>query len=292
MLFGALEAGGTKMICAVGNEKGEILEKISVPTTTPEDTMPKIIDFFRKDFGERLAAIGVACFGPIDMKKDSPTYGYITSTPKTAWKNYDILGEISKKIPVPIGFETDVNGSLLGEATWGAAKGLSDVIYLTIGTGVGGGVMSGGKLLHGMLHPELGHMLIERETDDMYAGKCPYHKTCFEGLAAGPAIEERYGRSGSELSDEQAVWELESRYIAKALVNLILTVSPERIILGGGVMHQLQLFPMIRERVAEYLNGYIETGELKDLEHYIVPAGLKDDQGIMGAIKLAMECLG
>ncbi len=291
MLYGALEAGGTKMVCAVGNEKGQILERCYLPTTTPEETMPKIIEFFKRDYGEELSAIGVACFGPVDLNKDSPTYGYITSTPKTSWRNYDIVGEIAKNIPVPIGFDTDVNGSLLGEVTFGAAKGLSDVIYITIGTGIGGGVMSGGKLLHGMLHPELGHMLIEKEPEDDYEGKCPYHKACFEGLAAGPAIEERYGKSGKELAEDNAVWDLESSYIAKALMNLILTLSPKRIILGGGVMHQEQLFPLIRKKVIQYLNGYVETLELKDMEHYIVPASLCDDQGIMGAIKLAMDSM-
>ncbi|MBR1742794.1 MAG: ROK family protein [Lachnospiraceae bacterium] len=288
MLYGALEAGGTKMVCAVGNENGEILKQISVPTTTPAETMPKVLAFFKE---EPIEAIGVACFGPIDLRKTSSTYGYITSTPKLAWKNYNIVGAVKEALKVPVGFDTDVNGSLLGEVTWGAAKGLSDVIYITIGTGIGGGVMSGGRLLHGMLHAELGHMLLEKEPEDAYAGKCPYHKTCFEGLAAGPAIEARYGKSGKELAGEKEVWELESRYIAKALMNLILTLSPKRIILGGGVMHQEQLFPLIRRKVTEYLNGYLETEELKDMDHYIVPASLKDDQGIMGAIKLAMDSL-
>ena len=288
MNFGALEAGGTKMVCAIGKEDGTILEQVSIPTTTPEETMPKIIEYFA-DKG--IAALGVASFGPIDPDPESPTYGYITSTPKPGWRNYDILGTLKKALNVPMGFDTDVNGSLLGEVTYGSSKGISDAIYITIGTGIGGGVMSGGKLLHGMLHPELGHVKIMPHPSDRYEGKCPYHKTCLEGMAAGPAIGERWGKPAKELYDKKEVWELEAFYLGQAIMNFILTLSPKRIILGGGVMHMGKLFPLIRKEVKEQLAGYIDTKELEDMDSFIVPASLHDDQGIMGAIKLGVDAL-
>ena len=286
MLYGALEAGGTKMICAVGDDNGHILEEYTIPTTKPENTMPKILSFFKS---KDITALGIACFGPIDLNKQSPTYGYITSTPKLAWRNYNIVGTCKDSLGVPVGFDTDVNGSLLGEVTYGAAKGLTNVIYITIGTGIGGGVMTNGKLLHGMLHPELGHIILPLHPDDHYAGRCPSHGTCLEGLASGPAIEDRWGDKAVNLANKKEVWELESFYIAEALVNFIVTLSPQRIILGGGVMHQEQLFPLIRKKTATLLNGYLQTKELSDLDSYIVPASLHDKQGIMGAIRLAID---
>ena len=285
MKLGALEAGGTKMVCAIGNEKGEILEQISVPTVTPEKTIPELISFFR---GKEIEALGIGCFGPIDLNRKSPTYGYITTTPKTAWQNYDIVGAFRKVLNIPVGFDTDVNGSVLGEYTWGIGKGLRSCIYITIGTGIGIGVIVDGKLVHGMLHPEGGHILLHKAEEDKYKGFCPFHDNCFEGLAAGPAIEGRWGKKAVELADEKEVWELEAEYIAQALVNYTCILSPQRIILGGGVMHQQQLFPMIRDRFAKLLNGYLKTKELEDLDSFIVPQSLDDKQGIMGALKLGM----
>lgn len=283
MRLGALEAGGTKMVCAIGDETGKIFEQISLPTKTPGETIPAMIDYFQK---AQVEALGIGCFGPIDPDKKSSTYGYITSTPKLAWANYDIVGAFEKALGCPVGFDTDVNGSVLGEATFGQAKGKSSVVYVTIGTGVGAGIYIEGKLLHGMLHPEAGHVMIRRREGDDYQGKCPYHKTCLEGMAAGPAVEERWGRKAIELKDREEVWDLEAYYIAQALYGYILTLSPEMIILGGGIMHQQQLFPMIRSYVKEMLNGYLKTEELEDMERYIVPASLNDDQGIMGALEL------
>lgn len=288
MVLGALEAGGTKMVCAIGNEKGEIFEQISIPTQTPEITVPKMISYFKE---KNTEALGIGCFGPIDPDKGSKTYGYITSTPKLAWADYNIVGTFQEALLCPVGFDTDVNGSVLGEVTFGQGKGKSCVVYVTIGTGVGAGIYVEGKLLHGMLHPEAGHVLIRRRSDDAYKGKCPYHKNCLEGLAAGPAAEERWGLSARDLSSRNEVWDLEAYYIAQALTNYILILSPEMIILGGGVMHQEQLFPMIRNYVKEMLNGYLKTEELTDLEHYIVPASLHDDQGIMGCLELARRAL-
>jgi len=288
MIYGALEAGGTKMVCAVGDEKGNITERVTIPTKTPEETLPAIIDFFK---GKRLDALGVASFGPVDPDPSSDTYGYITTTPKPGWAHYDLVGTLQRALQVPIGFDTDVNGSLLGEITYGSAKGLKDAVYLTVGTGIGGGVMTNGKLLHGMLHPELGHMLMRPHPDDTYPGKCPFHHCCLEGMAAGPAIEERWGARGETLSGRNEVWESEAYYLAQALTNLILTLSPKRIILGGGVMHQEQLFPMIRKEVKNMLNGYIVTKEMEDLDSYIVPSSLNDDQGILGCLCLAEQAV-
>lgn len=202
-----------------------------------------------------------------------------------------MAGSFARALKCPIGFDTDVNGSVLGEVTFGQARGKSCVIYLTIGTGVGAGIYIEDKLLHGMLHPEAGHVLIEKRNGDAYAGKCPYHRNCLEGLAAGPAIEERWGKKAVDLADKTEVWQLEANYIAQALTGYVLTLSPEMIILGGGVMHQKQLFPLIRAKVTEFLGGYIQAEELRDMDHYIVPASLHDDQGIMGCLELARRAL-
>ena len=288
MRLGALEAGGTKMVCAIGDESGKIYEQVSIPTETPEITMPRLISYFEE---RKIEALGIGCFGPIDPDKKSETYGYITSTPKLAWADYNIVGTMEKSLMIPVGFDTDVNGSVLGEVTFGQAKGKNCVVYVTIGTGVGAGIYIEGKLLHGMLHPEAGHILLSKREDDTYEGKCPYHKTCMEGLAAGPAIQERWGKRAADLKDDERVWDLEAYYIAQALVDYILILSPQMIILGGGVMHQEQLFPQIRSYVKKMMNGYIKTKEMADLDHYIVPASLHDDQGIMGALELGRRAL-
>ena len=288
MRFGALEAGGTKMVCAIGDETGKIFEQVSIPTGTPETTMPALLEYFQKT---KIDALGSASFGPLELDREAANYGYITTTTKVAWRNFDMAGSFKRALNCPIGFDTDVNGSVLGEVTFGQARGKKCVMYLTIGTGIGAGVYIEGKLLHGMLHPEAGHVLLEKRSSDLYPGKCPYHKNCFEGLAAGPAIEERWGKKAIELADREEVWELEADYIAQALTSYVLTLSPEMIILGGGVMHQKQLFPLVRTKVTEYLGGYIQAEELKDMEHYIVPASLHDDQGIMGCLELARRAL-
>lgn len=288
MLLGSIETGGTKFVCAVGDENGKIIDQIKFPTTLPEETMKQAIDWFEP---KKIEAVGVACFGPIDLRRSSPTYGAITTTPKPGWGNFNIVNAVKNALHVPVGFDTDVNGSLLGEVTWGSARGLSDVVYITIGTGIGAGIMTNGRPLHGMLHPEAGHIVIPVRKDDAFQGVCPYHGTCFEGLASGPAIEKRWGRPAAELVDQPQVWDLEAFYIAEAVSIYICTLSPQRIILGGGVMHQEQLFPMIRQKVSELINGYIQTDEMKHLDTYIVPASLHDDQGIMGGLKLACDAL-
>lgn len=286
MRIGALEAGGTKMVVAIGNENGEILERDSIPTQTPETTMPQLIDYFKS---REVELLGIGCFGPIDLDRNSDTYGYITSTPKLAWKNYDIVGAFKEHLKVPVGFDTDVNASAIGEATWGITKELDTSLYITIGTGIGVGVIVGGKPLHGMLHPEAGHILLSKHAQDSFNGICPYHSNCFEGLASGPAIEARYGKKAIDLADNKMVWELESYYIAQAIANYILTLSPKRIVLGGGVMHQEQLLPLVRDKVKMIINGYVNTKELKDMDNYIVLPSLSDNQGILGCIKLALD---
>ena len=284
---GSLEAGGTKMVCAIGDEQGNILERISIPTLEPEKTMPAIIDFFKN---KNISALGIGCFGPVDLDRKSATYGYITTTPKLPWKNYDIVGVCEKELGVPVGFDTDVNASALGEATWGCTKDLSNSIYITVGTGIGVGVIIDRKPYHGMLHPEGGHIFLARHPQDpMEKGVCPYHELCLEGLASGPAIAARWGKPGAELADRKEVWELEAYYLAQAICSYIMILSPERIIVGGGVSHQEQMMPMIRKEVERQMGGYIQAKGMKDLDHYIVLPSLNDNQGIMGALKLAVD---
>lgn len=286
MRLGALETGGTKMVCAIGDENGRIHDRKVIPTGTPRETVPQMTAYF----GEHgVEALGIGCFGPVELDRTSPRYGYITSTPKKAWRDFDMAGAFADALHCPVGLDTDVNAAALGEAVFGQAAGKGVVVYLTVGTGVGAGIYTEGKLLHGMLHPEAGHVLIRRKESDGYAGNCPYHRDCLEGLASGPAIEERWGEKAALLADRMEVWELEADYIAQALMGYILTLSPEMIILGGGVMRQEQLFPMIRRNVARLLNGYIQTKELADMDRYIVPASLAGDQGIMGALELARQ---
>lgn len=287
MKLGAIEAGGTKFVVAVGNEEGEVLKRHAFPTTTPQETLGNIFQFFD---GENIEALGLGCFGPIDPDLKSETYGYITTTPKPGWRHFNIVGALQEHYPgLPIGFDTDVNGACLGEAYFGAAKGLDSALYLTIGTGIGGGAIVEGNLVHGLLHPEMGHMYLEQREDDHYKGKCPYHGTCFEGLAAGPAVEERWGVKGKDLPVDHPAWDLEAWYIAQALAIYVLTLSPKKIILGGGIMHQSQLFPMIEKYLQERLNGYIQKDEIitDAIKDYIVWPALGDNAGVCGALALA-----
>ena len=282
-MFGAIEAGGTKMIVAVGDENGNIIREKEIKTTTPKETMPQILDFFKND---DLEAIGIGTFGPVCLDKASKDYGRIGKSPKLSWVGFSWT-ETFKELGIPVVVDTDVNAAALGEVVLGSGRGLKDVLYVTIGTGIGVGVYSGGDLLHGMLHPEAGHILLQVKKGDTFEGICPYHKNCFEGLASGPAIKARYGTEPYELLDKREVWELEADYIGKALMQYICCYSPRKIILGGGVMHVKELFPMIREKTLEYLNGYIASDELINIDDYIVPAGLEGQQGIKGSLLLA-----
>ncbi|MEO2076702.1 MAG: ROK family protein [Bacillus sp. (in: firmicutes)] len=280
-MLGAIEAGGTKFVCAVGDEKGTIVERIQIPTTVPEETMPQVIAFFKKF---AVDAIGIGSFGPIDVNEESPTYGNITSTPKPGWKDYPFVQTLKEAFGVPIGFNTDVNAAALGEASFGAAKGLDSCLYITVGTGIGAGAIVQGQLLQGWSHPEMGHILLRRHPEDSYQGKCPYHGDCLEGMAAGPAIEERWGDKGVNLVDRPEVWDLEGYYLAQALMQYILILSPKKIILGGGVSHQEAVFAAIYKYLPELLNDYVTLPELSD---YIVRPGLGDNAGITGALMLA-----
>jgi fructokinase len=284
-MLAAIEAGGTKFVCAVGDEKGNIVERIQIPTTVPEETIPRVVEFFRK---YQVDAIGIGSFGPIDVNQDSPTYGYITSTPKTGWRNYPFVQALKDAFDVPVGFNTDVNAAALGEATFGAAKGLDSCLYITVGTGIGAGAIVQGQLLQGLSHPEMGHILVRRHPNDSYQGNCPYHHDCLEGLASGPAIEERWGAKGAELVERTEVWDLEGYYLAQSIMQYILILSPKKIILGGGVSHQEQVYTSIYKYLPELINGYVS---LPDLSSYVVRPGLGDDAGITGALMLANQAL-
>jgi fructokinase len=290
-LWGGIEAGGTKFVCAVGTGPDELLAEVRFPTTTPEETIGQAIQFFRQQKKGPLTAIGIASFGPVDLDPDSPTFGYITGTPKPGWAHTDFAGKIRRALDVPVGFDTDVNAAALGEYRWGAAQGLDTFIYLTIGTGIGGGGMVNGKLIHGLIHPEMGHIRIPHDRDlDPYTGSCPYHGDCLEGLAAGPALEERWGQMGETLPADHPAWLLEADYLAFGLVNIICILSPQRIILGGGVMQQRQLFPLVRRRVQGLLNDYLPVPTILDqIDDYIVPPGLGNRSGVLGAIALAQQ---
>jgi fructokinase len=292
-LFGGIEAGGTKFVCAIGAGPDDLRAETRFPTTIPGETISQAIEFFRRQAeNEPLAAIGIASFGPVDPNPGSPTFGYITSTPKAGWAKTDFAGAISRALGLPVGFDTDVNGAALGEHRWGAAQGLNTFIYLTIGTGLGGGGLVNGRLMHGLIHPEMGHIRLPRQPNDTFSGVCPYHGDCLEGLTTGPALEKRWGQRAETLPVDHPAWELEAHYLALGLVNFICTLSPQRIIMGGGVMEQLHLFPLIRQKVLTLLNGYVQSPAiLKQIDEYIVPPGLGNKAGILGAIALAEQQL-
>lgn len=286
MRYGALEAGGTKMVLSVLDENGAMLERVSIPTESPEKTMPAMMSFFS---GKGIAALGIGSFGPLDLNPASPTYGNITATPKLAWRNYPLRKAFADALEIPVGIDTDVNAAAMAEAALGAAKGLDSCVYVTIGTGIGGGVIIGGRPVHGLMHPELGHMLLSPDPRDPSPdGFCPYHRHCLEGLAAGPAMEKRWGMSAKELPHEHVGWEIEAEYLAQMCVNTIMALSPEKIILGGGVMQQEFILPAIRRRTMELLGGYVAP-LTDDQDTYITAPGLGIHSGVTGAWLLAKE---
>lgn len=291
-LLGGIEAGGTKFVCAIGTGPNDIRAEARFPTTTPNETIQQVVDFFKAR--EPVAAIGIASFGPVDPDPNSATFGYITTTPKRHWAQTDLAGPIGHTFNVPIGFDTDVNGAALGEHRWGAAQGLDTFVYLTIGTGLGGGGMVGGQLMHGLMHPEMGHMIMPRDPEvDSYGGSCPFHQNCWEGLAAGPSIEQRWGQKAETLPPDHAAWDLEAHYLALGLQNIICIMSPQRIIMGGGVMAQQHLFPKVRQKVVTSLNGYIQSPSISEaIDTYIVPPRLGNQAGVLGAFALAQMALG
>ena len=294
-LVGSIEAGGTKFVCMVARGPSDIRAELRLPTRRPDETIGRAIAFFEEQQQKhgKLAALGIGSFGPIDLTPDPPTWGYITSTPKPGWKDTDFVGLMRERFDVPIGWDTDVNAAALGEHVWGAAQGLDTFVYLTIGTGVGGGGMVGGQLMHGLVHPEMGHIVLPHDHErDPYPGRCPFHGDCLEGMAAGPAIDERWGVSGKELPSNHEAWVLEAEYLALALRTFVCTLSPQRIIMGGGVMHVESLFPLVRERLQELLAGHVQHRAIIDeIESYVVPPALGDQAGILGGVALAQRAL-
>lgn len=289
-LYGGIEAGGTKIVCAIGSGPENIYDEVRFPTTTPNETINQCIDYFSPYLSKNeIASIGIGSFGPLDLRVNSATYGYITFTNKVGWSNTDFLGKLKDKLKIPIVIDTDVNAAALGEYYWGAGKNISDFVYLTVGTGIGGGAIVNNKLLHGFNHPEMGHIQIQKNSEaDSFHGICNFHRNCLEGLASGPAIEKQWGMKAEIISKDHEAWEVQADYLAKAIMNYMLILAPKRIILGGGVMEQKHLFPMIRKNVKEYLNGYIHIPEIIDhLDDYIIPPNLGNKAGILGAIALA-----
>ena len=294
-LFGGIEGGGTKFICAVGTGPQDIRAETRFPTTTPAETLGRAIAFFSEQQAllGPLSSLGVACFGPLDPNPASPAYGHILPTPKPGWANADVVGSLKAALNLPIRFDTDVNGAALAEARWGAARGCDPVLYLTIGTGIGGGALINGQLLHGLIHPEMGHIPLPRDPQrDPFSGICPFHGDCFEGLASGPALEKRWGQKAETLPPDHPAWDLEAHYIALALSAYIVTLSPQKIIIGGGVAGQQHMLPLVRQKVRAHLNGYVQSNHVAaGINDYIVLPGLGSHAGVAGAIALAQLAL-
>ena len=290
-LFGAVEAGGTKFVCAVGDENGALHAESRFPTADPDSTLARVLDFFKVSCGDFAPhALGVACFGPVVLERQSANYGFIGNTPKVGWSNTDVAAMLAREFSCPVGFDTDVNAAALAEHRWGAGRDTQNLVYVTVGTGIGGGVLIAGAPLHGLMHPEIGHIHPRRhELDSSFAGLCPFHGDCLEGLASGPAI---LARTGSQLQDLDAThvqWEIEADYLGQLCAQLVLTVSPQRIIVGGGVMAE-PLFPLVRRRTLHWLGGYIDRSEiLSHIERYIVPPALGARAGVLGALCLALD---
>lgn len=283
--FGGVEAGGTKFVCAVGSGPDD-LTVASFATGPPEATLENVIRFFRD---ASLSAIGIGSFGPLDLDPSSPTFGHVTSTPKRAWRRVDFAGTLSRALRVPVGFDTDVNAAALGEARWGAAQDVSDFIYMTVGSGIGGGAVVGGRVVHGLVHPEMGHIPVSHDlARDPYPGGCPFHGDCLEGLASGPAMEQRWGVPPGELPADHPAWELEAHYLGLALATCVCTLSPQRIVMGGGVMQREHLFPLVRRELQRVLNGYVQSDALAaGVGRYVVPPRLGNRAGVLGSLVLA-----
>ena len=287
-MLGGVEAGGTKFVCGIGTGPDDLITT-SFPTSTPDITLGSVVEFFTTHHARAVQAIGVGSFGPVDLDPRSPSYGHITSTPKPGWEDFDLAGSIHRALGIPVRLDTDVNAALLGEARWGAALGLSEAIYVTVGTGIGAGIMTHGRVVHGMVHPEIGHLHLPHDrARDPFPGTCPYHGDCLEGLACGPAMQARWGQPALTLPPDHPAWPLQAHYLALAAMNLTVTISPFRILFGGGVMQQKQLFPMMRSEFARIMNGYIRRPEiLNDLDSFIQPPGLGDRAGILGSLVVA-----
>jgi fructokinase len=287
-LYGGVETGGTWCVCAVGRGPGEIVREEQFPTTHPRETLARIVEFFRAS--PALTAIGVGSFGPVDLDPESPTWGHVTTTPKPGWQHVSVAPVIRDELGVPVAFDNDVNAAALGEYRWGAGEGAASVCYLTVGTGIGAGLLLDGRPRHGLVHPEVGHIRIPRDPGDAFEGTCPVHGDCWEGLACGPAMAKRWDTSPEELPDDHPAWGLEAGYLALGILSIVLIASPEKMIVGGGVMEQPALPGMVRRRLRELLAGYLETPALGDaIDSYLVAPALGDRAGVLGAIALAQE---
>lgn len=284
-MFGSIEAGGTKFVCAVARDDLEIIDRVSFPTRKPEETMAEVFAFFDR-YQKELKAIGIGSFGPIDIRHDSNTYGYITNTPKYAWRFFDFVGAVKDQFNVPIAWTTDVNAAAYGEAHLGAGKSYESVAYYTIGTGFGGGLLMKEEFVQGYSHPEMGHALARRHPDDLYSGHCPNHGDCLEGMACGPAIEARTGRQGQDIPADDPFWDIEAYYIAQSAYNTFLYLSPEVIIYGGGVMEKDGLIDKVRYHFEKLLNDYLPT---PDLDRYLVKPELGNNSAALGCILLAQN---
>lgn len=286
MLYGGIEAGGTKFVCAVGETPVSIQASTTIATTAPPETLARAVAFFQP---HALRGLGLATFGPIDLDRASPTYGHILASPKLAWQGYPIVDTLQTALGVPVAVDTDVNAAALAEYVYGAGQGCDPLVYLTVGTGIGGGAVIQGRPLHGRLHPEMGHMLLARAPGDILPSVCPFHQDCLEGLASGPAIRLRFGVPEA-LPPQHEAWELEVRYLGQALATITTILSPQRIVLGGGVLQQSHLLPRIRAACAQALRGYLpRLQSVGDFERYIVPPGLADRAGVVGALLLTQD---
>jgi fructokinase len=289
-LFGGLEAGGTKCVCAVGTGPDDVRAETRFPTTTPAATLAHVVEFFRAQAARTpLAAIGVACFGPLDLDPASPSLGSITTTPKVGWRDVDVVGPLRRGLHVPVVIDTDVNGAALAEHRWGSGRGVSSLVYVTVGSGIGGGALVHGRPVHGLVHPEMGHVRVPHDrARDPFPGLCPHHGDCLEGLASGPALGARWGQDPAILPDEHPAWDLEADYLALGLASVVLVLSPERLVLGGGVMRRTRLYPLIRAKLAGILAGYLRTPALgQAIDGYVVAPTLGDRAGVLGALALA-----
>ncbi len=288
MLLGSIEAGGTKFVCAIGNENYQIKDQITFPTTTPAETLQKTVDYF-KQFA--VDAIGIASFGPIEVRKTAPNYGYITDTPKKGWANTDFVGRLTKTIKVPVFFTTDVNGSAYGEYVMAqlANEDVDSLVYYTIGTGVGGGAIINGKLVGSLGHPEMGHVKVKRHPNDMnFAGVCPFHQDCLEGLVSGPTFEARLNKPGKEVPLSNPVWDIMSYYVAQAALQATLILRPDKIVFGGGVTSE-QFLEKVRRDFKALLNDYVHV---PSLEKYItMPEIINNGSATVGDFALAKRLL-
>jgi fructokinase len=284
-ILGAIEGGGTKFVCAIASSPQDILDRIEIPTTTPNETLSQVIDFFASR--PNISALGVASFGPIDLDTSSINYGHILNTPKAGWRDLDLLGALRSGLSLPVSLNTDVNCAALGEQLYGAGKGAELLAYVTVGTGIGIGLAKDGLILQGMTHTEMGHMLFP--DDSPVIGSCPYHARCLEGLASGSALQKRWGVPAEQITDERA-WEEEAHYLGIGIANIILALVPHRIVVGGSVASHPGLLPATRSAVLSLLHGYVSLPDItNNVDEYIREPGLGRSSGVTGALALAND---